>query len=746
MDLKDEPSGARKRIRLEPGEGKLGADDEVDGFPVPIKRNLQVPPIEGMVKKIEEASKRYYDDDFYISGAEKEELKIWSASLWVKWYYREVDFDKTTLDLLLFFIPPSQAATTLFTLSRVPLNEKKGYKWKYVKNFFSGGPLPYRSLPQVKGGNFIHYDRDQYVSSENLPSIERDISGVSFADFEKPAFSKRPSRYPNQEFDAFFIEPKLSYFDKPGTSHMACMKSEMSFYFTNDQDVFFFFEAGSDEENQGPDTLFFLKDDLTSNEMLTIQRYLFDLIDLCDRTHVDGKAVLVPVGIGFPIGAHLVCLEIRTLETPRTVAGVTHYYEFTWLDNNSSFGNSILGQAYHLFSSYRNRFGSMARKRCTFVLSQAMSKLKQFLIKNGGGPVWYHYETFEKDKKNLRYLFESTVEERENWCKVVNSTPPIVLDLGIQVNNGYENTDHFIDRKGFCVWWTYAFILDMLQNDIDLRTYYKEHLLPFEEYRKQQRGWVSSYRKTREEEKEFILAFYAYCCCFEALKNGQVVGPLQKQFGRNGPMMVNDGLIIEEWTGKNGKIEAQDRKIFVAFDGVKVPSTAAYLMNHTAASVVKERKLPYRVQLHIDPRLKRPKPLQRQFMDQSKALREKRKRESLLMLPGVIGSAKEKGYYVTVDAISTFTGVYYQVQWPSQVQIDAVKTQTRSWLSEIEEANVFWYGEKEETPLGKLLAALIDVVGGPGKLTTKKQWTRPAAGMVLLMWAEMTQTKSSKRR
>lgn len=298
------------------------------------------------------------------------------------------------------------------------------------------------------------------------------------------------------------------------------------------------------------------------------------------------------------------------------------------------------------------------------------------------------------------------------------------------------------------MWWTYAFILDMLQNNIDLRKYYQERLLAFEAYRKQQRSWLLSYSKTREEQKKFILAFYAYCCCFEVMKDGQVVGPLQKQFGRNKPMMSNDGLIIEEWTGENDKIKAEDRKILVAFDKPKPLSTAGYFLNHTAARVVTQQNLPYKIFLNKDHKFKRTKPrfLQKQAMKQSKAVIDKRKKESLSMLPGVIMGAKEGEYYVTFDAIATFTAVYYQVHWPSRKQINAVKTQTQVWLQEIEDANMFWFGEKEETPLRMLLAALIDVVGISAEPKVRKRWTSPAAGMVLLMWAEMTQTKSSVPR
>ena len=208
--------------------------------------------------------------------------------------------------------------------------------------------------------------------------------------------------------------------------------------------------------------------------------------------------------------------------------------------------------------------------------------------------------------------------------------------------------------------------------------------------------------------------------------------------------MRNDGIIIEKWTGENDMIKAEDKKILVAFDKPKASSTAGVLINHTSASAVRQRQLPFKANIVPQFKAGKLKSLQKQSMN--KALRNKRRTESLSMLPGVIMGAKEGVYYVNVDAIATFAGVYYQVHWPTEKQINAVKTQTQAWLDEIEAANLFWYGEKEETSLGMLLAALIDVVGYSTKPKTDRQWTNSAAGMVLLMWAEMTQTKSSVPR
>ena len=338
-----------------------------------------------------------------------------AATLWVKWFYRELDFDKKTLEHILFLIEYNEAAATFFTLSRAPLNEKVVYKWDHVQSFYSGQSLPYKILPTVKGGKFIHYDVEgEHLRSNRIPNISRDISGVPFTDFERPIFEdiiKYPE-FPTSSFDDFFVEPKLAFFDnqKDSTPSMARMKGKIKFYFRNNEDVFFHVTPENDEKNrQGSDTLFFLTDDINSDEFWKIQTYLFSLIILCDETDSSGKGVLLPVTILTLESAHLVCLQIRKLDNPRPVAGFVHYYEFTWLDNNSSFGESFIGRTASLIDSlledpepYQDNFGSLARKRCTFILSLALSRIKHFVIQMvaGRSP---HFEAFKKMENRIDF-------------------------------------------------------------------------------------------------------------------------------------------------------------------------------------------------------------------------------------------------------------------------------------------------------------------------------------------------------
>ena len=50
-------------------------------------------------------------------------------------------------------------------------------------------------------------------------------------------------------------------------------------------------------------------------------------------------------------------------------------------------------------------------------------------------------------------------------------------------------------------------MLDMLQNNIDLRTYYKERLLPFIRYRKQQRVGFHRMKKPERRRKNLSMRF-----------------------------------------------------------------------------------------------------------------------------------------------------------------------------------------------------------------------------------------------
>ena len=82
MSSDDEIPEGKKR-RLNEPENLV---NNVDWFPVPIQRNLQVPSVEATIKKIKEVVENVKKSDFFISTEDYDELERMAATLWVKWF------------------------------------------------------------------------------------------------------------------------------------------------------------------------------------------------------------------------------------------------------------------------------------------------------------------------------------------------------------------------------------------------------------------------------------------------------------------------------------------------------------------------------------------------------------------------------------------------------------------------------------------------------------------------------------
>ena len=113
--------------------------------------------------------------------------------------------------------------------------------------------------------------------------------------------------------------------------------------------------------------------------------------------------------------------------------------------------------------------------------------------------------------------------------------------------------------------------------------------------------------------------------------------------------------------------------------------------------------------------------------------------ESLKRLPTVLSREDSPDYYVTTDAIVTFTAAYFN-DFPSDDQFDFIEARVKPWLEQTEALNLRWRGTRD-TSVAQLIQALLTTVGTASRPGTG-YWTEAAAGMVLLMWAEMTQSRT----
>ncbi len=484
------------------------------------------------------------------------------------------------------------------------------------------------------------------------------------------------------------------------------------------------------------------------------------------------------------------------------IAGYKHFYQFTWLDNNDNLSDSGTS----INQEYRRYAGSDARRRITFLISYALTYMRNYLKQHRAE------SGQESDSLNREGWFEAAFQTtrivRQQWARCLGTF--IYHDCAISVNSGYKNTITLTYRRGFCVWWTYAFIVDMLQNNMEMRTYYKDRLEPYKKFQREQHSRAL-------DELKFILGFYVYCCCYEWWHNSQLLAPQQTNFARyyGWPKFVNNDLEVKVWSDyyKDYKVaEAPDkREIFVQklekenkkrkfSEGENVPeeylssddssevdesraytwfnnssdedsedlsksnkrprnketssSTAGIFFNHTMRAMVSPRILQNlkgagkqkkqgvgKLKTYKHKKLVPAEQLQKPKQEiRTARLKQMSRIDMLSKLPTVLRTPGTDEYYVTTDAIASFTAAYFEDYFPSEEQFEFIKAQITPLLVKTEALGVAWDGERLDISVPDLITALIETVGTNRNRKKDQKWTGEAAGMVLLMWAEITQT------
>lgn len=733
-----------------------------------------------------------FSSDFDESQLTVEEILRHRRLAWtvyIKWHFKEIPLRYEQLDNLRMYLYQivSEQQRSLLTLSKIPDAPKSVRKWEWVRSLFQAEGLPYADLPQVRAGNFDFINDTVPIG---VPSCE-----VSYNAFEKPLNFTPSKKYFGQFVDNLLILPKLEKLNILRQKDGALIYcGSLNFFIKTNLKLFLGFINRHDNGNIK--SLDFLSTSLPL-EMRDYFKAIF--VKIFNNLRANKKVFLNVIIAHYGGSSHAVCLQINRLRNPLKIAGYEHYYQFTWLDNNDNLSGSETS-----VQEYRSYAGSTARRRITFLISYALTFMRNYLKQHGA-----------EDGQASNYLnregwfeaaFQTTREKRHQWVQCVATH--IYEDFAIAVNTSYKNTERSRYRAGFCIWWTYAFIVDMLQNNMDMRTYYKDRLVPYNKFRKTQQS-------IKLHEQKFILGFYVYCCCYEWWHDSQLLACQQTMFTRydGWPQFVNDDLQVKSWSdykdykvaqapdkreifveeletgNKRGKRKFSDvseeylsgddssetddaRAYSLLFDSDdddseelsksnKRPknkdtssSTASIFFNHTRRAMVsprtpknfkgagKQRKKGVgKSKLYKHNKLVPAKQTQKAKQEIRTARPKQMSRIDMLSrLPTVLRTPGTDEYYVTTDAIASFTAAYFEDYFPSEAQFEFIKAQITPLLAKTEELGVAWDGEPSDISVPELIAALIETVGTNGNRKKDLKWTGAAAGMVLLMWAETTQT------